>query len=197
MQLNCTYHRAIKAIPYEVVFTRKPEYKRAIVGSRDIEEDDVVDEFIDDEADDSIIADAVAQQQMEARVQNQMDRNREEHDRLVRRIESRPDDEEEPSAEQLRLEEEMQDSINQQVIDESNAMLLQAESGGNVTGEQAPGTPGPSTPPLYRPEEGLPVDPDLLSPRLNRLRIEEVDPTTKLRQQVRTNQEHANKRSQR
>lgn len=97
----------------------------------------------------------------------------------------------------------MQDSINQQVIDESNAMLLQAESqaesGGNVTGKQAPRTPGPSTPPLHGPKEGLPVDPDLLSPRLNRLRIEEVDsnPTTQLRQQVRINQEHANKRSQR
>ena len=74
-------------------------------------------------------------------------------------------------------------------------MLLQAESSGNMTGEQAPRTPGPSTPPLYRPKEGLPIDPDLLSPRLNRLRIEEVDPTTKLRQQVRTNQEHTNKRS--
>ena len=199
MQLNCTYHRAIKAIPYEVVFSRKPEYKRTIVGSRDIDEDDIVEEIIEDEADDSIIASAVAQQQMEARVQDQMDRNRQEHDRLVRRIESRPDDEEEPSAEQLQLEEEIQDSINQQVIDESNAMLLQAESGGNATGEQAPGTPGPSTPPLHGPEEGLPVDPDLLSPRLNRLRIEEVDsdPTTKLRQQVRINQEHANKRSQR
>ena len=36
-----------------------------------------------------------------------MDRNREEYDRLIRRIESRPNDEEEPSVEQLRLEEEM------------------------------------------------------------------------------------------
>ena len=85
------------------------------------------------------------------------------------------------------------------MIDESNAMLLQAELAGNEAGEQAPGTPRSSTPSPHRPEEGLPVDPDLLSPRLNRLRIEEVDsnPTTKLRQQVRINQEHANKRSQR
>ena len=79
-----------------------------------------------------------------------------------------PDTEEEPTPEQLRLEEEIQDSINQQVIDESNAMLLAEEE----AGEQAPRTSTPSTPPLQRPEEGLPVDPDLLSPYLNRLRID-------------------------
>ena len=62
MQLNCTYYRAIKAIPYEVVFNRKPNYKRALVGNREIDEDDVEEEEIDDEADDSIIAEGVAQQ---------------------------------------------------------------------------------------------------------------------------------------
>ena len=112
MQLNCTYHRAIKAIPYEVVFTRKPHYKRAVVGSREVDEGDIEEEEIEDEADDSIIAEGVAQHQMEARVEQQMDtrveqqriqqridRNREEFDHLVHRLESRPDDEEEPSAE--------------------------------------------------------------------------------------------------
>ncbi len=68
MQLNYTYQRAIKAILYKVVFNRKPNYKRAEVGYRNIDEDDIEEEFIDNEADDSIIATAVEQQQMEARV---------------------------------------------------------------------------------------------------------------------------------
>ena len=62
--MNSTYHQAIKAIPYEVVFNRKPNYKRAVVGNREIAEDDVEEEVIEDETDDSIIAEGVAQQQM-------------------------------------------------------------------------------------------------------------------------------------
>ena len=76
-------------------------------------------------------------------------------------------------------------------------MLLAEEE----AGLQSPRTPRPSTP-RYRPKEDLPVDPDLLSPYLNRLRIdppEEVDsdPITQLRQKVRINQQYTNKRSQR
>ena len=84
-----------------------------MVGNREIDEDDIEEEIIEDEANDSIVATAVAQQQMEERVQNRRDLNREEHERLVARIESAPDNDEEPTAEQLRLEEEIQDSINQ------------------------------------------------------------------------------------
>ena len=60
MQLNYTYYKAIKAILYEVVFNRKPNYKRAIVGSREIDEDDIEEEEIEDEADDSIVAKGIA-----------------------------------------------------------------------------------------------------------------------------------------
>ena len=68
-------------------------------------------------------------------------------------------------------------------------------------------TADPSTPPNRTPEEGLLIDPDLLSPQLDRLRLtrreskepQELDstPTTALHQQVQINQKHANKRSQR
>lgn len=107
MQLNCTYHRAIKAISYEVVFNRKPNYKRTVVGNRDIDESDIEEEEIEDEADDSIIAEGVAQQQMEDRVQHQMNLNRAKHERIVRRIKSAPNDKKEPTAEQTRLKEEI------------------------------------------------------------------------------------------
>ena len=128
MQLNCTYHKAIKAIPYEVVFNRKPNYKRAVVGNREILEEDIEEEEIEDEADDSIIAEGVTQQQMEARVQHQMDLNREEHERLIRRLESMPNDKEEPTAEQSQLEEEYQDLLNYRVLEESNTLLLQEQA---------------------------------------------------------------------
>ena len=68
MQLNYTYHKAIKAILYKVVFNRKPNYKRAIVGSREIDEDGIEKEEIKDEADNSIIAKGIAQQQIKARI---------------------------------------------------------------------------------------------------------------------------------
>ena len=42
----------------------------------------------------------------------------------------------------------------------------------NKAGKQSTGTPTPSIPPPHRPKEGLPIDPDLLSPHLNRLRID-------------------------
>ncbi len=83
------------------------------------------------------------------------------------------------------------------MLDENNTLLLQAELARNEASKQAPRIAALSTPPLYGPEEGLLVDPDLLSPHLNRLRIDlpqddvpqaqELDsnPTTKLRQQVR------------
>ncbi len=63
-------------------------------------------------------------------------------------------------------------------------------------------TPEPSTPPNRSPEEGLPVDPDMLSPQLDRLRIDlpqklDSTPTTALRQKVQINQQHANERAKR
>ena len=72
----------------------------------------------------------------------------------------------------------------------------------NKTTQQNSATSNPSTPSNRRPEEDLAVDPDLLSPRLNRLRLnppQELDgtPTTILRQQVRINQQRANERSKR
>ena len=109
-----------------------------------------------------------------------------------------PNNEEEPTPEQLRREEEIQDSINYQVIDESNTLLLAKEE----AGEQAPRISRPSIPPPQRLKEDLPIDPDLLSPHINRLRINlphesDDSPSTQLRQQVRLNQVYANKRSQR
>lgn len=58
-------------------------------------------------------------------------------------------------------------------------------------------TAGPSTPPNRTPKEGLLINPDLLSPQLDRLRLarresnepQELDstPTTTLRQQIQIN----------
>ena len=56
MQLNYTYYRAIKAILYKVVFNRKPNYKRILVGNREIDEDDIKEEEINNKANNSIIA---------------------------------------------------------------------------------------------------------------------------------------------
>ncbi len=55
--MNSTYHSAIKAIPYEVVFNRKPNYKRVDQGFRPmIMEADIEEHLIKDEQDDKLIA---------------------------------------------------------------------------------------------------------------------------------------------
>ena len=56
LQLNSTYHKAIKAILYEVIYNRKSNYKRTFIGLRQI---------IIDEMDTSLIRDGVAQEEIE------------------------------------------------------------------------------------------------------------------------------------
>ena len=180
MQLNSTYHKAIKAIPYEVVFNRKPNYQRAPIGLRQITIDQVEEMEVDDEMDTSMIHEAVAQEDMEQRVHIQRDDNDPDH----------------------------HEHFTNRLLDDSNRMLEEEEAAAR---EDIPNeTVAPVTPPNRRQDEGLLVDPDLLSPHLDRLRLaqqqepqepepQELDsaPTTALRQQVQINQKHANERSQR
>ena len=195
MQLNATYCKAIKAIPYEVVFNRKPNFKSVEVGTREITLEDVEDQEIEDEADDSIINESLEQEAMEDRVRKQL--------------------EEQESREHEAMEEAHQAALTRQITLTANDAILseeQARFADRVEereNETVAKTSGPSTPPNRRPENGLFVDPDLLSPRLDRLRLnpsrkqepepQELDsqPTTTLRQQVRINQQHANERSKR
>ena len=179
MQLNSTYHKAIKAIPYEVVYNRKPNYKRTPVGLRQITLDEVEEQEIDDEMDTSLIRDGVAQEEMEQRVQLQLDASN---------IADDPD---------------YQEHVTNKLNYDSNRML-EEEAAAAVREDSSPDTANPVTPPNPRQEEGLPVDPDLLSPRLDRLRLAQPEPqelgstpTTALRQQIQINQKHANERSQR
>ena len=185
LQLNSTYHKAIKAIPYEVVFNRKPNFQRAPIGLRQITIDQVEEMEIDDEMDTSMIHEAVAQEAMEQRVQIQRDDNDPDH----------------------------HEHFTNRLLDDSNRMLEEEEAAAREG--IPPETANPVTPPNRRQAEGLLVDLDLLSPHLDRLRIvqqqesqepesqelesQELDnaPTTALRQQVQINQKQANERSQR
>ncbi len=179
MQLNSTYHRATKAIPYEVVFNRKPNYRRTPLGLRQIDENEIENQEIDDEEDTSLIHEAVNQVAMERRVQQSFEV---------------PNPGEDP---------EYQEDFTHNLIMQENRSL--ADNAANTGEESVSNTANPSTPPNPESEEGLPVDPDLLSPRLNRLHIEQqpenqeldTNPTNSLRQRVRINQQHANERSKR
>ena len=107
MKLNCTYHKTIKIISYKVVFNRKPNYKRAVVDHREISEKDVEEEEINDKINNFIIVKSVAQQQMKARVQHQMNRNREKHKRLIQRLKSKFNNKKEFIMKQSRLKEKI------------------------------------------------------------------------------------------
>lgn len=164
-----------------MVFNRKPNYKRAPIGTRVIDENEIEDHEIEDEMDTSLINDAVEQEALEQRVQLQL------------------------VSEDAAYEDAYQETVTHQIIEDSNRMLADQEEDTALSRErQVSQTPEPSTPPNRRPEDGGPVDPDLFSPQLDRLRIEHSDPqeldstpTTALRQQVRINQSHANERSKR
>lgn len=182
MQLNSTYQRATKAIPYEVVFNRKPNYTRAAIGTRTVTLEDVEDQEIDDEMDTSLIYEAVEQENIERRVQ----------DRLI--------------ADSAADNPEYQEEVTRRIIEDGNRTLADKELEREEREEEQPPTTNPSTPPDRRPDEGLPVDPDLLSPHLDRLRIEYPDseeeesdnnPSPALRDRVRVNQRHANERAKR
>ena len=92
--------------------------------------------------------------------------------------------------------------INEAVDQEATEQRVQEQLYENDITQRASKTPEPSTPPNPSSEEGLSVDPDLLSPQLDRLRInlpQELDdtPTTALRQKIQINQQHANERAKR
>ena len=63
MQLNSIYHKVIKAISYEVVYNRKPNYKRTSIGLRQIIIDEVKKQEIDAEIVTSLIRDGVTQEE--------------------------------------------------------------------------------------------------------------------------------------
>ncbi len=55
--MNSIYHSDIKAIPYKVVFNRKPNYKRVDQGLRPmITKADIEEHLIKDQQDDELIA---------------------------------------------------------------------------------------------------------------------------------------------
>ena len=72
--MNSIYHSAIKAIPYDVVFNRKPNYKRVDPPLRPIfTEDDIKEHVIDDEQDDSLTRDEQRQLEVETRLREEVD----------------------------------------------------------------------------------------------------------------------------
>jgi len=68
-----TYHSAIKAISYEVVFNWKPNYKRLDKGLRPrITEADIEEHIIEDEQDDELIAAEQRQLVAETRLRDEL-----------------------------------------------------------------------------------------------------------------------------
>lgn len=151
MQLNSTYHKAIKAIPYEVVYNRKSNYKRTLIGLRQIIIDEVKEQEIDDEMDISLIRDGVAQEEIEQRVQLHLD------------------------ASDIADDSDYQEHVINRLNYSSNRMLAEEEEEAAaavaVREEPSSDTADPVTSPNRRQEEDLPDDPNLLSPRLDRLRL--------------------------
>ena len=151
LQLNSTYYKAIKAIPYEVVYNRKSNYKRTLIELRQIIIDEVKEQDIDNEMDTSLIRDDVTQKEIEQRVQLQLDASNAADDS------------------------DYQKHVTNRLHYNSNRMLAEEEEEAAaavaVREEQSSDTADPITPPNRRQEEDLPDNPNLLSPRLDRLRL--------------------------
>lgn len=70
--MNCTYHRAIKATPYQVLFNRSPTFHRLDVHNRNILIGDINDQEIEDEQDDQLINEETQQLRDELTVHESM-----------------------------------------------------------------------------------------------------------------------------
>ena len=132
----------------------------------------IEEQEIEDEMDTSLIDEGLEQEAMERRVQERLN----------------------AIAPSTAENDDYQQSITHRIIEDSNREILEAQT---VVAEEI-NTAGPVTPPNRGLEEGLPFDPDLLSPQLTRLQLEPseeiINPSSPvLRQQVRVNQQHANK----
>ena len=136
----------------------------------------IEEQEIEDEMDTSLIDEGLEQEAMERRVQERLN----------------------AIAPSTAEDDDYQQSITHKIIEDSNREILEVQT--VVAGEI--NTASPVTPPNRGLEEGLPVDSDLLSPQLTRLQLEPseeiINPSSPvLRQQVRVNQQHADKRTRR
>ena len=71
--MNSTYHSAIKAIPYKVVFNRKPNYNRVDPTLWPVIAGDDIEEYVVDEQDDALIRDEKRQLDAETRLREEPD----------------------------------------------------------------------------------------------------------------------------
>ena len=166
---------------------------------RGISVDQIQEQEIDDDMDTSTINQATDQVAMEQRVQEQLH----------------------PQNKPLSTAEDMQDRVMQYEVPDTltcDQGQINEEGIENPREDIESMTYIPSTPPNRTLNEGLPVDPDLLSPHLDRLRIEQtsndqpsnisIQPSSAsiperdesinmLHEHVRINQQHANERARR
>lgn len=70
--MNCTYHRAIKATPYQVLFSWPPNFHRLDVHNRNILIGDINDQEIEDEQDNQLINEETQQLRDEITVHESM-----------------------------------------------------------------------------------------------------------------------------
>ncbi len=64
--MNSTYHRAIKALPYDVVFNRKPRFECLDFANRHFTKADIEEYVFDDNQDDFLITEDKEEQQLGA-----------------------------------------------------------------------------------------------------------------------------------
>lgn len=214
--MNTSYHRAIKMTPYEVVFHRKPKFIRIPVTMRDQQTlEDVLEQEIDDHVDDDLIDTGVAQQELENQAQEsqlRLEQQARQEDQERQEDQARKDHELAIHLQQLEGQRLLNEPHRRRTLEATEDF----EGFEGFEGFESSDTDGegskaiserPQTPPNLLANEGEDViDPDLLSPHLQSLRIDQnlgnketalrdPSPTTALRERARANQLQANKRS--
>ena len=205
--MNSTYHRAVKATPYEVVFNRKPRFESLDIANRHLTEADIEECVINDDQDDVLVAEDREGQQLRKRGEPLVRQSRgifgeeedstesEEDETSQEEEESEEDNNYEPTIE---TEDELlpEDPTDLDAINAYFARINMPDSDADESDNDL-SDPPPSTPPSHPLDNNLQaLSPQMQSLKLNPESLREVaESSSTFRAHIHANQLHANERS--
>lgn len=215
--MNSTYHRAIKATPYEVVFNRKPRFESLDIANRHLTEADIVECVINDDQDDLSVVEDREGQQLRKRGEPLVRQSRgifgaQEHGHILGEEEDSTESEEDETSQEKEESEEEDNNFEPTIetedeilpedptdFDAINAYFARINMPDSDADESDNdlSDPPPSTPPYHPLDNNLQV----LSPQMQSLKLnpgslrEAAESSSTFRAHIHANQLHANERS--
>lgn len=206
--MNSTYHRAVKATPYEVVFNRKTTFESLDIANRHLTEADIEECVINDDQDDFLVAEDREGQQLRKRGEQLVRQFRgifgEEEDSTESEEDETSQEEEESEEEDnnfeptIETEDELlpEDPTDLDAINAYFARINMPDSDADESDNDL-SDPPPSTPPSHPLDNNLQaLLPQMQSLKLNPESLREAAKSSStFRAHIHANQLHENERS--